>query len=330
MFQRFLGLALLLLLGAAMVGAIVATGLASLTGSGRWLIVGGTVFALAALGFLVQRVFRRNLAPVGDLIDATRRLGRGDHRARLDFPGPGPFAPVFASFNKMAERLEEEDVRRRRLLADIGHELRTPMTVIRGEVEAVLDGLHPFTDLSNVVDEIDVIDRLLDDLRLLSTAEAGTLRLVKEPTDMAELIGAVLASFSHLLSSQNVEVILDVIRDLGEVEVDPHRIHQVLSNLIANALGQMQTGGRLEVRVAGDDNNVIVEIADSGPGIATGQVDEVFDRFVRSSDSAGTGLGLSISRDLVEAHNGRITAENRVSGGAVFTVVIPVKGDRLR
>lgn len=325
MFRRVIGFVFFLVLAGMVIGAVVATGVAALSGSERWLIVVATVVVVLLFAFVARRMFRRNLAPVGRLIEATRRLGEGDHAVRLEIPRPGPVAAVFASFNKMAERLEEENVRRRRLLADIGHELRTPMTVIRGEVEAVLDGMHPADSLSNVVDEIDLIDRLLDDLRLLSMAEAGTLRLVTEPTDLGDLVHAVVASFSGLAASQAVDMDVDVAPGVPEIDVDPHRIHQVVSNLVANALSQMPQGGRLELGISANGDEVTILVDDTGPGLADDDVERVFDRFVRSSDSTGTGLGLSISRDLVDAHGGTITAANRAAGGARFTVVLPYR-----
>lgn len=322
MFRRLVAFASFLILAGTVAGAVIATGFAALTGGRRWLIVAVTVAGLILFAVMARRMFRGAWAPVGELIEATRRLGEGDLGVRLRHRGPGPLTAVNRSFNKMAERLEEENRRRRRLISDIGHELRTPMTVIRGEVEAVLDGLHAPDELSNVIDEIDLIDRLLDDLRLLSMAEAGTLRLETEPTDLGELARAVLASFSNMASSQGVEVEV-VTKPTAEAEVDPHRIHQVLSNLVANALRQMPMGGRLQVGVSGDDEEVVIEVADTGPGIPDDDLERVFDRFVRSADSTGAGLGLSISRDLVSAHDGSITAANREGGGAVFTVVMP-------
>jgi signal transduction histidine kinase len=322
MFRRFVGFLFFLIVLAGVLGAVIATALAAMTGGGHWWVIVLTVLILGALVLLARGMFRRTWAPVGELIEATRRLGQGEQGVRLRTDIRGPLTPVSLSFNRMAERLEEEDQRRRRFLADIGHELRTPMTVIRGEVEAVIDGLHSPAELSNVVDEIDLIDRLLDDLRLLSTAEAGTLRLETEPTDLVELAQSVLDSFVRVSTEQGVEMVVAG-SDTAETEADPHRIQQVLTNLVANALRQMPEGGRLEVTVSERPETVVVEVADTGPGLAVDELERVFDRFARSADSTGTGLGLSISRDLVLAHGGSITAGNRAEGGAVFTVSLP-------
>lgn len=324
MFRRFVAFLFFLILVGAIVGAIIATGLAAFSGINRWLIVVATAVGLIGFGLIARQLFRTTWAPVGELIDATRRLGEGDHEVRLSTRGARLSDRLAQSFNKMAERLQEEDRRRRRLIADIGHELRTPMTVIRGEIEAVLDGLHRPEQLSDVVDEIEVIERLLEDLRLASMAEAGTLQLETEPTDIAEVVTAVAASFRGRAAAQRV--VMSVEGDSPtELSVDPHRIHQVMSNLVRNALDQMPDGGRLEVIVEAEPEGVHVVIADTGPGIPVHDLDRVFDRFVRSPDSNGTGLGLSISRDLIEAHGGTIEATNRATVGTELRVYLPAK-----
>jgi signal transduction histidine kinase len=215
----------------------------------------------------------------------------------------------------MAERIEEEDERRRRLLADLGHEMRTPLSVIQGEIEAVLDGVHPPESLRNVVDEVGLMDRLLDDLRTLALAEAGQLALVTEPTEIGQLAEDVVSSFSTVISRQQVTTEIRT-EHASIVEVDPHRLHQVVANLVANALNQMPEGGTLSVTVDG----TAITVADTGPGIAVERLEAVFERFSKSSDSRGSGLGLSIARDLVSAHGGTITANNQPTGGAVFEV----------
>jgi signal transduction histidine kinase len=283
---------------------------------------------LAVLGLIVilliaRAIFGRSWAPVGDLIDATTRLGDGETGVRIDQVGPGPFGAVGASFNRMAARLEEEDERRRRLLADLGHELRTPLTVIRGEIEAVLDGVHPPQSLSSVVDEVDLMERLLEDLRVLTLTEAGRLQLHKEATDVETLIGDVVTSFAMAIENQGVITEVTVDPQAGEIEIDPYRVRQVLANLVSNALNQMPSGGTLSITAEREPGSLVIMVADTGPGIPPDRLDQVFQRFVKAADSTGTGLGLSIARDLVEAHGGTIKAANRVPNGAVFRIRLP-------
>ena len=309
---RIFGFLFFLLFMSAIVGGLISWVLAP--GRARFLFLG--FFAIFGFLFLMSRMFRRTWAPISQLIDVTTRLGEGDTTVRMA-GSSGPWSAVSSSFNKMAEHLEEEEERRRRLLADLGHELRTPMTVIRGEIEAVIDGVHEPGSLNNVVDEVELMERLLEDLRTLALTEAGGLELVLEAIDLGELVADVVASFTSVLRTQDVTVQLDL-SGAGEAEVDPHRVHQVIGNLISNALAQMQAGGRLEVTVQG----TMISVADTGPGLPT-DLDGVFNRFVKAADSSGSGLGLSIARDLVEAHGGSIVAFNRPEGGAVFEVRLP-------
>jgi signal transduction histidine kinase len=260
---------------------------------------------------------------VGDLTDATQRLGNGETGVRIRTPQPGPFGAIGDSFNRMAARLEEEDERRRRLLADLGHELRTPLTVIRGEIEAVIDGVHPPQSLSGVIDEVDLMERLLEDLRVLTLTEAGRLQLHEESLDVESLIGDVVMSFAMAIETRNVRASVEVAQNVGEIEVDPHRMRQVLANLVSNALDQMPDGGVLSISADRSSDGVTIEVGDTGPGVPPDRLEQVFQRFVKASDSTGTGLGLSIARDLVEAHGGTLDAGNRSQGGAVFTIRLP-------
>ncbi|MEA1903218.1 MAG: HAMP domain-containing sensor histidine kinase [Actinomycetota bacterium] len=311
--SRVFGFLFFLLVVSAIVGGLISW--ATTSGRGWFLLIGLAV--VIGIGVMMMRAFSRTWAPVSDLIDATTQLGEGDSEVRMRSRGGGPWGAVASSFNRMAERLGDEDERRRRLLADLGHEMRTPLTVIRGEIEAVIDGVHTPESLSNVVAEVELMDRLLEDLRTLALAEAGTLELVIEPTDLGDLVADVVASYRSVTQDQDVSVRLDN-NATNSIEVDPHRIHQVVSNLVSNALRVMPEGGTLEVTV--DDESITV--ADTGPGIPEDQLTAVFDRFVKAADSTGSGLGLSIARDLVEAHGGTITVQNRAEGGALFTVTL--------
>ena len=309
---RLFGFLFFLIFVAAVVGGLIA--LVSSSNPLRFLAIGLGLIVL--FGIIMIRAVRRNWAPVAQLIDATTRLGEGDTSVRMPERGRGPWSAVAGSFNKMAGRLEAEDERRRRLLADLGHEMRTPLAVIRGEIEAVIDGVHRPGDLENVVDEVEIMERLLEDLRTLAMADAGRLELNLEPTDLGDLARDVVASFAARLASQDVSATLASSDDRGEVDVDPHRMHQVISNLVANAIAQMPEGGELEIEV----KRRSITVADTGPGIEPDALDSIFDRFEKASDSSGSGLGLSIARDLVEAHGGTLTAGNRSSGGALFTI----------
>ena len=323
MFRRVIGIFFFLFFIGVVIGGLVVAGLTTSSGANRWAVLGVIILILLGIGTAARRRFGRSWAPVGDLIDATQRLGEGETGVRITTMGPGPFGAVGASFNRMATRLEEEDERRRRLLADLGHELRTPLTVIRGEIEAVIDGIHEPGSLSHVIDEVELMERLLEDLRMLALAEAGRLPLHKEPTDIGTLIGDVVDSFSSTLEGVGVVTALDVEPDIAELDIDPQRIHQVLANLVSNAINHLPDGGTVSVSVRQEPNSVVIDVADTGAGIPADQLEHIFERFVKIGDSAGTGLGLSIARDLVEAHGGTVTAANRSGGGAVFTVRLP-------
>lgn len=324
MFRRIIGFALFLIILGPLLGVLISSLFGMFQGPRRFVVGGLAILVLLVLVMFARNRFGRTWAPIGALIDATRRLGDGETGVRIPISEPGPLAAVSGSFNRMAARLEEEDERRRRLLGDLGHELRTPLTVIRGEIEAVLDGLHEPESLSNVIDEVDLMERLLEDLRVLTLAEAGRLQLHREPTDIEGVIGDVIASFATGLEARTVTPEIEVDPGIDEIDVDPYRLRQVLSNLVSNALNQMPDGGRLEVSVHRDQGRIRIEVADTGPGIPADRLDHVFERFVKSGDSTGSGLGLSIARDLVEAHGGTLTAANRPEGGAVFTIDLAV------
>jgi signal transduction histidine kinase len=324
-FGRLIGFVFFLFLVAAGLGAVVFTRFVFIRSGHRWIAAGLLLLLFVGLAAIGRNRFGRSWAPVGELIDATRRLGDGETGVRIESRAPGPFGAIGVSFNRMAVRLEEEDERRRRLLADLGHELRTPLTVIRGEIEAVIDGLHDPSSLSHVVDEVELMERLLEDLRVLALAEAGRLQLHKEPTDIQDLIGDLLASLASSLETQGVDGVADVEPDLAEIDVDHHRLHQVLANLVSNAISQMPDGGRLEVSARREQDEMVIAVSDTGPGIPDDRLDHIFERFVKAGDSAGTGLGLSIARDLVEAHGGSLTAENLSGQGARFTIRLPAR-----
>lgn len=272
---------------------------------------------------LLRRAVRGVAMPVGDLIEAAGRLEAGGYDARVPEHGPREVRSVARAFNAMATRLEANESQRRQLLADVTHELRTPLTVMQGNIEALVDGVHP-TDrahLEILLDESKVLARLIDDLRTLSLAEAGRLTLDREPIDVATIAADVLAAFSDQARRAGVEL-----RPIGgsttTVNGDPVRIREVLANLIGNSLRYTPPGGSITIEIR---HGPMVEVAvrDTGAGIAPDQLAHVFERYSRSTGSPGAGLGLAIAKSLVEAHGGSIRAESAPGQGTLIVFTLP-------
>lgn len=283
-----------------------------------WVVIGAVLVGAATV---LVRMWR----PVRRLIHVGGRLADGDYSARVSEDGPVMTRPVLQSFNRMAARLQTADAQRRQLLADLGHELRTPLTVIRGDLEAMLDGVRPVDveHLRHLLDDVEVLERLLDDLRTLSLAEAGALDLHRESTDLAGVATDVVSGQQRAAMVAGVSLAVDDAGGDTAVDVDPVRIHQVLSNLVVNALGATPPGGTVTVAVGGDATRARVEVRDTGVGIPDDEIAHVFDRFHTGSGSSGTGLGLTISRDLVEAHGGALTVPRSGPDGTTMRVELP-------
>ena len=228
----------------------------------------------------------------------------------------------------MTERLRASEEERRRLLADVSHELRTPLSVVQGELEALLDGVHPAdeTHLRAILDETAVLARLIEDLRTLSVAEAGALALHREPTDLGALARDVAASFEPQAQTVGVSVETSAAPGLPEADVDPVRVREILTNLISNALRYSPRGGRVGVDVAADGAGAVaVAVSDVGPGITPEMLGRIFDRFYKSPESRGAGLGLAIAKNLTEAHGGTIAATSEVGRGTTIRFTLPVE-----
>jgi signal transduction histidine kinase len=291
---------------------------------------GGPPFGLLLLGlvavaFLVGRAVRRMAAPIGEVMEAADRVAGGDYSTRVQVRGAGEVGRLASSFNQMTERLQASETQRRALLADVAHELRTPLSVIRGSVEGMLDGVYPPDEshLGPILEETAVMARLLDDLQTLSTAEAGVLRLHRELVDPLSLAQDATAAFRARADRAGVGLDCRAPGPVPEVDVDPLRIGEVLANLLTNAIRHTPRGGSVRVQVEPDPAGVAVAVADTGPGIDPRDLPHVFDRFVKSADSGGAGLGLAIARSLVEAHGGRITAASVPGQGTTMRFVLP-------
>jgi signal transduction histidine kinase len=233
---------------------------------------------------------------------------------------------VGGAFNSMAARLGLQDRQRRHLMADIAHELRTPLSVIQGRLEGLLDGVYPRDDarLNEVLEETRILARLVEDLRTLANAESGMLALQREPTDAAILIQDVVSSLSPEADRRRVSLRVDVPSDLPLLSIDPLRIREVLANLLSNALPHTPAGGVVSITARVVDQRLVVTVADTGSGIATEDLPRIFDRFYKGVQSRGSGLGLTIARNLVTAHGGEISAESRPGQGTTITFTLPL------
>lgn len=279
------------------------------------------------------RYIRHLASPIGEVIEASARVARGDYSVRITPRGAPELRGLIASFNEMASRLETNEEQRQRLIADVAHELRTPLSVIRGNAEGVLDGLYAADDqsLGPIVDETKTMARLLDDLQTLTMAETGTLPLYRQTVEPRTLVEGVVAAFAGQAAEREVELRADLAA-VGagppDLDVDPVRIRQVLENLVSNALRYTPSGGSITVGAGVEEEAVAFRVADSGSGIRPEELPHLFDRFTKSADSGGSGLGLAIAKTLVEAHGGRIEAQNSPAGGAVMTFRLPVPAAR--
>jgi two-component system OmpR family sensor kinase/two-component system sensor histidine kinase BaeS len=286
-------------------------------------------FILLVVLFGVVAIWRAlggGLAPLRAVMDAADRVAEGDYDVRVAEHGPPPVRALARSFNAMTGRLQHADRLRRDLMADVAHELRTPLSVLQGRLEGLADGVYPRDDaqIAALLDETTVLATLIEDLRTLALADAGALRLQPEPTDLVGLVRAVTRGFDAEASRRGVSLRVDAARTEIELDLDPLRIRQVLTNLLSNALRHTPAGRAITVTVSGaGESGVSVAVADEGEGIAPDDVPRIFDRFYKGDASRGSGLGLTIAKRLVTAHAGDISASSRVGQGTTVVFTLP-------
>jgi signal transduction histidine kinase len=335
-------------LGLASIAASVVGGVMAAPGlAGHLIRLTALLVTVAVVAAVVRAgsAIRGSGVVLDELVDQAGRVESGDYTARVDVTGPAsrPVRDLVRGFNTMAARLEADEAQRRSLLADVSHELRTPLTVIAGNVEAILDGVHPAdaAHLEAILEETRVLSRLVEDLRTLALSEAGSLSLHREPTDLDVLCTEVATSFAATAEAAGVNIETAVDDDVPLVDVDPVRIREVLGNLVSNAIRHTPSGGRVWItarpgrpagrggggadRDGGDGIELLVR--DTGPGIDPALLPHVFERFARGQGSTGTGLGLSIARGLIELHGGTISAHSPAGGGTEIRIQLPVGPD---
>lgn len=298
----------------------------------RALLVAAGLAGGAAL--LLALLLARGLSgPLRTLAGAAGQLATGKRDLRVPLHGSGEVRLLAESFNHMAASLEQQEALRRQLIADIAHELRTPLAVIRGNLEALLDGIYRPTPetIMPIHEETMLLSRLVDELRDLALAEAGQLPLHLECVDPVELVRGVLSGFQAQAKERSIELPLMLpATALPPVEVDAGRIRQVLGNLLANALRYAPQRGRVRVALQQISPHWLqVRVSDNGPGISPGDLAHVFDRFYRGDRAraragSSAGLGLAIARQWVEAHGGSIRAESAPGQGTTFTFTLPI------
>ncbi len=304
----------------------------SLSGSiNRYLLWGGLLGVVVAAGatlFLSRRILR----PVESLAQAARGLSRGDLTQRVTVRFKDEFGELANAFNAMAQDLERTEQLRRNLVADVAHELRTPLSNVQGHLEAIRDGLLPPdpVTLDSIYEEVLLLARLVEDLQELTLADAGQLTLLRQSADVVEIVRRAVAAAQPPASVKGLTLEATLPDQPAAAEVDPERIGQVLRNLLSNAITHTSAGGRVTVNLNDDGDEMRISVADTGAGIPSEDLPYVFERFYRVDHSrlratGGAGLGLTIAKRLVEAHGGTIGVESEVGKGSRFIFTLPKK-----
>jgi len=277
--------------------------------------------------FVALRTVRRLSAPLDELADAAERIERGDYSTRVSERGPRRMRALARAFNDMSARLATIDEQRRAFLADAAHELRTPLSIVSGQLEAIEDGLYPADTehLAPVHEQLKNLEKLIDDMRTVALAEAGALPLELRPTDVGAAIDHAVTAFKPEATAKRVALTADYPPTLPRATADEQRVGQVLANLLSNALRHTSEAGHVTVSARSAPGAELVEVSvrDDGEGIPPDLLPHVFERFAKQPGSGGTGLGLSICRDLVQAMNGSISVDSAPGRGTAVTFTLP-------
>lgn len=280
---------------------------------------------------MARRAFRGIAAPLAELMTASEAIAQGDLTVRVSENHRGQFDQLARSFNHMTEELARADQQRRNLTADVAHELRTPLHIIQGNLEGVLDGVYDpnVEHIEATLDETRRLARLVNDLQTLSQAEAGQLPLYQEKIEVGELLDDVATSFSGPAEVKGVELAVMKPEGMLELTADIGRLEQVLGNLIMNAIRHTPSGGTITLQGEKHEQVVRLTVSDTGEGIAQEDLPFVFDRFWRGdkarthANGIGGGLGLAIAKQLIRAHQGDISVQSKPNTLTTFTIDLP-------
>jgi len=293
------------------------------------LVIGGAGALLIALiiGVFLARTLTR---PIKDLTLAATRMAQGELEQQVQVRSRDEIGQLAQAFNLMSQQIARANQLRRQMTADIAHDLRTPLTVIAGYIESMRDGvLQPTPQrLDLIYQEIERLQKMVNDLRMLSQADAGELNLHPQPVQPVALLERAAQLFQHHASQAGITLKVDAHEPTDSILVDEDRMMQVLDNLISNALRYTPSGGEVTLRARQDGKRVLLQVADTGSGIPAEELPHIFERFhrvdpSRHSESGGSGLGLAIVRALVEAQGGRVSAESEPGKGTTISVEFP-------
>ena len=299
-------------------------------------IVNQVVKSIAIIGILsimtsiaiIWIISRRTLNPITNIVNTSKYLSKGDFTKRIDQSVSGELSEIVTAFNYMASELQKLDEQRKIMIADIAHELRTPMTNLKGYIEGWSDGIiKPDNETLKILDyQVNTLSKIIDDLSTLSLAESGMLSLNISEFELNNKISEIINNFKLRSQSQNINIINNITPDIT-INYDPQRFTQIVTNILNNSILATDDGGIISFSTSNNDNNLLLKISDNGTGIPKDELPYIFDRFYRTDksrnrQSGGSGLGLSIVKYLIESHNGTIKINSELSKGTEVLIFI--------
>ena len=299
-------------------------------------IVNQVVKSIAIIGILsimtsiaiIWIISRRTLNPITNIVNTSKYLSKGDFTKRIDQSVSGELSEIVTAFNYMASELQKLDEQRKIMIADIAHELRTPMTNLKGYIEGWSDGIiKPDNETLKILDyQVNTLSKIIDDLSTLSLAESGMLSLNISEFELNNKISEIINNFKLRSESQNINIINNITPDIT-INYDPQRFTQIVTNILNNSILATDDGGIISFSTSTNNNNLLLKISDNGTGIPKDELPYIFDRFYRTDksrnrQSGGSGLGLSIVKYLIESHNGTIKINSELSKGTEVLISI--------
>lgn len=293
-----------------------------------WLAAIAALVTTAIFSFILARIL---VKPIEQLRHATMRLIEGSYGSQMPAKSKDELGMLINDFNQLSLRLKENEGARKQWIMDIAHELRTPLAILRGEIEALQDGINEpnETTINSLHQEVIHLNRLVDDLYTLSMSDSGALTYHKQPLDLAALLKDTLSQFHKPLSDQQIQLTMAIRSTPVLVLGDEQRLQQLFQNLLKNTLRYTDSPGQLKVSLSTTTHEVIIQFSDSAPGVPNESLPKLFDRLYRVEGSrnratGGAGIGLSISSNIVQAHNGKISANHSSLGGLAITITLPL------